>query len=296
MGIQARVYDLKRASDLPLEVDFVEGDIRDFEKIKIAVKDCEVVYHLVGLLPHLRAGRETMQAVNVGGTENVLRAASEAGVKRVVFLSSSEVYGRPRIVPMPENHPLDPIGEYGRNKVAAEGICRNYHEKTGIEVVILRPTTLVGPGIKEPAFLKSMKLAKRAPFFCIGKGDNRFQMVYVDDVAKACVIASGKDGISGEEFNLGSENVLPLREQFIQLAKYLKRKPRIFSIPPGLFKAIMRILNRFGLSPMEPDHFELADSDFIMDINKAKDKLGWTPTKNNMEMIIETYKWYLTNF
>ncbi len=291
-GTPVRVFDLTRSPRLPDEVEFIPGDVRDIEKLKEAVTGCDLVHHLVGIMPQARAPQETMQAVNVGGTENVLKAASERGVKRVVFVSSSEVYGEPKIVPMREDHPQKPIGEYGRNKVAAERLCQEYRDKTGIEVVILRPTTIVGPEMTEPTFLKTMKLAKTAPLMCIGKGHNRFQNVHVDDAADACILAAEKQGVDGEAFNLGAEGTLSFRRQMEEIAKYLDREPKIYSVPAWLFKAVLRILYPLGLSPLEPDHFFLADADFVMDVSKAKEKLGWVPAKTNLEMIIETYEWY----
>ena len=238
-GKKARVFDLTRSPRLPEEVEFLPGDIRDSEKVKPALAGCEVVFHLVALMPQAHARPATMQAVNVGGTKNVLAAASEQEVKRVVYLSSSEVYGRPQIAPMPESHSLAPIGEYGRNKVAGEKLCHEFRRQSGIEVVILRPTTLVGPGMTEPTFLRSLRLARHAPFFCLGKGENRFQMVHVEDVAEACRLAATKEGVDGEAFNLGSEGTLSFREQLRELAKYLGRKPKVYSVPAGFFKGIL---------------------------------------------------------
>jgi len=290
--VPVRVYDLERSDRLPEEIEFVEGDVRDFSRVGEATTGCDVVHHLVGIMPQARASRETMQAVNVGGTENVLRAASERGVKRVIFVSSSEVYGRPKSIPVREDHPLEPIGEYGRNKVEAEQRCREYRAKTGIETVILRPPTIVGPEMNEPTFLKSMEMARQARFFCVGRGDHRFQMAYVDDVADACILASRQEGVGGEAFNIGAEGTLPFRKQLEEVARYLGKRPKVVSIPAGLFKGIMRILYPLGLSPLEPDHLHLLDSDFVMDVSKAKEKLGWTPTRTDLEMLIETYEWY----
>jgi len=290
--VPVRVYDLARSERLPKDLEFVRGDIRDFDGVSDAVADCDVVYHLVGIMPQARAPQETMQAVNVGGMENVLRAASEQGTKRIVFVSSSEVYGRPRSIPVREDHPLEPIGEYGRNKVAAEKLCREYREETRVETVIVRPPTIVGPEMDEPTFLKNLEMARRGRFFCVGRGDHRFQMAFVDDVAEACILASQKAEVDGEVFNIGAEGTLPFRKQLEEIARYLGKRPKVRSIPAGLFKGIMRILYPLGLSPLEPDHLHLLDSDFVMDVSKAREKLGWTPTRTDLEMLIETFEWY----
>lgn len=292
-GMAVRVYDLRRSERLPEETEYFSGDIRDFDSLKKAMAGCGVAHHLVGIMPQARASRETMHAVNVGGTENVLRAASECGVKRVVFVSSSEVYGIPRAIPIPEDHPLGPIGEYGRNKVAAEKLCRDYSGAGNVETVILRPPTIVGPEMDEPTFLRSMEMARRGRFLCVGSGSHRFQMAYVDDVAEACALAAHTEGIDGEAFNIGAEGTLPFRRHMEEIAKHLGRRPKIRSIPLWLFKGIMKLLIPLGLSPLEPDHLHLLYADFVMDVTKAKRVLGWSPTRTDLDMLIETYDWYV---
>jgi nucleoside-diphosphate-sugar epimerase len=291
-GVPVRVFDLTRSERLPEGTEFIQGDIRDLDVLKGAVAGCDVVHHLVGIMPQARVPQRTMQAVNVGGTENVLRAASEQGVKRVVFVSSSEVYGRPQDIPIKEDDPLKPIGEYGRNKVAAEALCRDYSARGKVEAVILRPPTIVGPEMDEPTFLRSMEMARRGRFLCVGSGDHRFQMAFVDDVAEACVLAASKDDITDEAFNIGAEGTLPFRIQTEEIAKHLRLEPKIRSVPLWLFKGIINILIPLGLSPLEPDHLHLLYADFVMDVSKARTMLGWKPTRTDLQMLIETYDWY----
>lgn len=291
-GEPVRVFDRARSSRLPEGAEFRQGDVRDRAALAATARGCEIVFHLVGIMPQARMPEPEMRAINVGGLENTLAAAAGARVKRVVFLSSSEVYGRPMFSPMTEDHPLAPMGEYGRNKVSGEELCRRYRREEGLSVVMLRPTTIVGPEMTEPTFLRGMAAAHWAPFFSIGSGEHRFQMVYVGDVAEACILASRREGVDGEAFNLGSERTLCFRDQLRALAEHLGRRPKIYSLPVGLFKGIMRTFHLLGIAPMEPDHYELADADFVLDIAKARDRLGFRPSKTNLEMIYETYEWY----
>jgi len=291
-GATVAVYDLARSPELPPAAEFIAGDIRDRDKLRSAAAGRDTVFNLVGIMPQARASDEVMRAVNVTGAENALIAAAEAGARRLVFVSSSEIYGAPRTSPIGEDHPQTPIGEYGRNKVEAEALCQDYRRRTGLQVVILRPSTIVGPGITEPTFVKGMKYSGWMPLCCVGPGDNRFQMVELGDTAEACLLAAEKDGVDGEAFNLGAEGTLPFKRQLEELAKYLGRQPRVFCVPAGPFKAVMRLLTRLRLCPMEPDHYELADADYVMDVRKAARMLGWRPTKTNLEMIHETYDWH----
>src|SRR3990172_1871631 len=136
-GERVRGVDIARAKTLHNDVEFIQGDVRDADKLRDAAKGCEVVYHLVGIMPQARAPKDAMIAINVGGTKNAIDAAVSAGAKRFVFASSSEVYGEPIDVPMKETHARAPIGEYGRNKVEAEDLCMNYLADKKIELAIL---------------------------------------------------------------------------------------------------------------------------------------------------------------
>lgn len=293
-AIPVRIHDLVRSPRLPGDTEFVRGDIRDYDRVRAVMEGCVAVHHLVGIMPQARAPEETMQAVNVGGTENVLRAAAERGVKRVVFVSSSEVYGRPKRIPIREEHPLEPIGEYGRNKVEAERLCDEYRKRARIETVILRPPTIVGPEMAEPTFLRNLEMARKGRFFCVGSGNHRFQMAFVNDVAEACILAAEKSGIDGEIFNIGAEGTLPFKKQLEEISRYLGKETRVRSVPCGLFKILMKILHPLGLSPLEPDHIHLLYSDFVMDVGRAKEKLGWVPTRTDLQMLTETYEWYVS--
>jgi nucleoside-diphosphate-sugar epimerase len=144
----------------------------------------------------------------------------------------------------------------------------------------------------EPTFLRNMEMASRGLFFCVGAGNHRFQMAYVDDVADACVRAARIKGIDGEAFNIGAEHTLPFRQQMEKIAEHLKMKPSIRSVPIWVFKSLMRVLIPLGLSPLEPDHLHLLYSDFVMDVTKARKLLGWEPSRTDLEMLIETYDWY----
>lgn len=293
-GKKVRVFDLEKLIELPSEVEFIKGDIRDYQVVEKACEDIDVVYHLVALMPQRKADKKTMVDVNVVGTENVLKASLEKGLKKVVFLSSSEVYGAPEKIPITEDSKLNPIGEYGKNKVEAEKLCLKYYKEKGLPVVILRPMTIVGPGIDIEPFPTILERgSKGKALFMIGDGSQRFQMVDVVDCAEACILAAEKDEATEEIFNLGSESVPSFRELAEEIKKHAQSKSRIYSVNPKLAKAFLRILDIFGLSPLEKDHYMLIEIEFVLDISKAKKILGWSPRKNNFQMAKEIFDWYI---
>ena len=122
------VFDA-REIDIPevrSRVKFVKGDIRDLDNVSRACNGTDLVFHLAAAVPLTRAGR-TFQDINLGGTRNVLDAAVKHKISRVVHVSTSAVYGVPRELPINENSPFNPLGQYGRAKLQAEVICRGNH-------------------------------------------------------------------------------------------------------------------------------------------------------------------------
>lgn len=291
-GERVRVYDLARSEDLDARAEFTAGDIRDGALLQSAAEGAEVIHHLVGLMPQARAAAELMQAVNVEGTRNALAAAVAVKARRLIFLSSMEVYGFPERSPFDEEHPRRPVGEYGRNKVEAEALCLEYQKKYGLETVSLRPSTLVGPGLNEPTFLRLLDLLDHPPFIfpLPGGGRSRFQMTAVRDCVSACILAAEKNEAAGRAFNIGADDTLSMRDQAAELLRRMGQTTRFLPLPAALTRGALLLAYRLGLSQLEPDHVKLMDTDMVMDCAKAKQILGWRPEQSNLEMIIETYQ------
>ena len=130
------------------EVELIEGDLQSYERVHNAVRGCEVAFHL-GALPSVPRSIQdplTSNATNVIGTLNVLLAARDEGLRRVVHASSSSLYGASRELPKQEQMPALPIAPYAVSKLAAEGYCRAFHEVYGLETVALRYFNVFGPG------------------------------------------------------------------------------------------------------------------------------------------------------
>src|SRR2546427_11363127 len=142
-GHDVRTLDVVPLDDAELErtVEELRGDIRDRESVRTLVDGADVVVHAAAALP-IQASRESIRSVNVGGTENVLRAADDAGVRRGVFISSTAVYGVPEKHPIEEDDPLVGVGWYGESKSGAGALCRG----AGGGTTAVRRKTVIGPG------------------------------------------------------------------------------------------------------------------------------------------------------
>src|SRR5262249_33464362 len=151
-------------------------------------------------------------AMNLAAVEHVLDAARDAGVRKVVFISSSGVYGIPRTVPCTEDHPQRPLGAYGRSKIAAEERCQEALAR-GLDVTIFRPMTLFGPRMTGVFLILFDWVRQGKRVYVLGHGRNRVQMVSARDVVDACVLAAERPESRGAVMNLGADEVPTVRGQ-----------------------------------------------------------------------------------
>jgi nucleoside-diphosphate-sugar epimerase len=196
-----------------LDVEIVEGELRSYERVHNAVRTTEVVYHLgaLGSVPRSVQDPLTSSAVNVEGTLNVLLAARDEGVRRVVFSSSTSVYGSTRQLPTREDSPPDPISPYGVAKLAAERYCISFSRVyESFESVVLRYFNVFGPrqspfsqyAAVVPRFVTAIDAGR--PVEIHGDGEQSRDFTYVGNVVDATVRAGDAAGASGEIFNVAA--------------------------------------------------------------------------------------------
>ncbi|MDX6408715.1 MAG: hypothetical protein QOE13_1786 [Gaiellaceae bacterium] len=291
-GHDVRTLDVVPLDDAELErsVDEVRGDIRDRDSVAKLVGGADVVVHAAAALP-IQASRDSIRSVNVGGTENVLRAAKEAGVRRVVFISSTAVYGVPEKHPIEEDDPLVGVGAYGESKIDAEGLCR----VAAAETTIVRPKTFIGPerlGVFEILF-DWIREGRR--IYTLGKGHNRYQLLAVEDLVDAIVRAAEEPKAARETFNVGATEFGTVRSDLQALIDHAGSSSRLQPVPVKPAEIALRGLELMRVSPLAEWHYKTAHKDSFVDVSKAQQLLGWQPRLSNCDALIETYDWYLAN-
>lgn len=225
-GYQVRVLDnfatgrRENLLHLPDEINLVEGDIQSYERVHNAVRGCELVFHLAALpsVPRSIQDPLTSNASNVTGTLNVLLAARDEGVRRVIFASSSSVYGANQELPKREDMPALPIAPYGVAKLAAESYCRAFFEVYGLETVALRYFNVFGPrqdplsqyAAVIPNFITAF-LEDRQPVV-YGDGENSRDFTYVDNAVEANLLAAKAEAVAGRTFNIACGERITLNE------------------------------------------------------------------------------------
>jgi nucleoside-diphosphate-sugar epimerase len=290
-GAVCRVFDLVDADDRATDVAFHQGDVRDFPAVFEACKGVDVIHHNVAQVP-LAKDRHLFQSVNIEGTENVLRAARKAGVRKTIITSSSAVFGIPRSNPVTEEIDPTPMEDYGRAKAEAEARCRCYAEY-GLDVTIVRPRTILGHGrlgIFQILF-EWVRTGYNIPV--LGTGDNLYQFVHADDLAEACIRAAGRPGAT--RYNIGSDRFASMRQTLEALCRHAGTGSRVVSIPMRPAELGMRLTSALGLSPLGAYHALVYGKSLYFDVAKAKAELGWQPRYSNQEMIVQSYDWYLSH-
>jgi nucleoside-diphosphate-sugar epimerase len=291
-GHQVRTLDVAPLNDPGLEasVEELQGDVRDRDRVDRLVADADIVVHAAAALP-IQASRDSIRSVNVTGTEHVLQAARAAGAKRVVFISSTAVYGVPEKHPIEEDDPLVGVGSYGESKIDAEALCR----VAGVETTIIRPKTFIGPerlGVFEILF-DWIREGRR--IYILGKGHNRYQLLAVEDLVDAVVRAADAPEAAGETFNVGATEFGTVRSDLQALIDHAGSTSRLRPVPVKPAEVALRGLELLRVSPLAEWHYKTAHRDSFVDVSKAQRLLGWEPRLSNRDALVATYDWYLAN-
>jgi nucleoside-diphosphate-sugar epimerase len=293
-GREVRTLDLAPLDEPELErsVEELRGDVRSPRDAAALVTGADVLVHAAAALP-IQASRDSIRSVNVGGTATVLAAALEAGVRRVVLVSSTAVYGVPKVHPIQEDDPLVGVGWYGESKIEAEEVTREFGRR-GLEFAIVRPKTFIGPerlGVFEILF---DWIRDNRRIYMLGDGSNRYQLLAVEDLVDAIVLAAEPDA-AGETLNVGAKEFGTVRSDLQALIDHAGSASRLTPVPARPAEVALRGLELLRVSPLAEWHYKTAHRDSFVDISKAERVLGWSPRFSNAEALCRTYDWYLAH-
>ncbi len=218
----------------------VEGDILDYELLTSAMKGADVVVHQAAQ-PGVRfsiKNPEKTHEVNVTGTLMVLKAAEKNEVKKVVFASSSSVYGVPKYLPLDEEHPTNPTSPYAASKLAAEKYCQVFQTIHGLNIVVLRYFSVYGPRMRPDLSLRSFveRVLSGQPPIIYGDGNQSRDWTYIDDAISATVAAIEREEAVGEVFNIGCGNRTTVNQAAHMIISLLGKEGEISPIHEPAYK------------------------------------------------------------
>ena len=289
-GIDLVAFDYPEAD----RIHFLQGDIRDRAAVQSLMPGMDYVVHCAAALPLYTP--EEIYSTEVEGTHILLDEALKNGIKRFVHISSTAVYGVPDHHPLFETDPVSGVGAYGEAKIQAEAWCTRYRQD-GLCVTVMRPKSFVGPE-RLGVFAIFYEWAREGRNFPqIGKGNNRYQLLDVDDVCQAIVQAFNQPAeVVNDTFNIGAAEYTTMRQDYQAVLDEAGFGKKIIGFPAGPVILALKVLEKLNLSPLYPWIYETASKDSFVSIDKAREKLGFAPQYSNQAAMIRNYHWYLDNY
>jgi nucleoside-diphosphate-sugar epimerase len=266
-------------------VDISEGDVADRQSLRRAVAGQQLVFHTAGKVSDWGSRREFWQA-NVEGTANVIAACREAGVKRLIHVSSLTVLGLPRSgVRVDEKTPPDDSVRdfYTISKIAGERLVREAHGSGGLETVVIRPGVIWGPG--DTTILPRLAaLLRRGRLVFIGRGANQLGLSHVENLSQGIILAALTPSAAGQIYHLTDGEEITARDAFCALAVALGVPPPRFALPfpivyflAALLEWTARLKNAATPPAFTRYGVRLVACDSRYDISKAQTELGYRP-------------------
>jgi nucleoside-diphosphate-sugar epimerase len=295
-GVVAFVRPSSRTDELvDLGVDLRAVDIRDLDDVLRNFGDFDVVYHLAAAFRTEHTDTDEFRRVNVGATAHLLSAARDRGVRRFVHSSTVGVQGHIDDPPATEEHPFAPGDHYQETKLQGELLARQEMERDGMEVTVVRPVGIYGPG--DTRFLKLFRPIARQRFVMIGSGEVLYHLTYVEDLVQGIVLAGRHPRAPGEVFTIGGSRYTTLNELVRLIARTLGVPGPRLRVPywPVHAASVVceRVFRSVGRSPpLYPRRVEFFSKDRAFDITKARTVLGFEPAVDLEDGLARTAQWY----
>ncbi len=289
-GYRCTNIDLVADQDTHPGLTSIQGDIRDtrlladlFEKERFSA-----VFHCAAMLAHDTIDDNALWTSNVDGTRNIAEACRRYGTRRLIFTSTNCLWASNPGHEVKEDEPPNPIELYGRSKLAAEEILKQY--ESDLAVITIRCPTIIDSGRLGLLAILFEFIQDNKKVWVVGDGSNRYQFIYAQDLATACIQTLDYD--RSDLFHIGSANVVSLRQVYEAIIRAAGTRARVAQLPKGPTIAAMQLAHKLGVSPLGPYHYRMIAEDFIFDTTHIRRQLGWQPTLTNEEMMVEAYRYY----
>ena len=241
--IRALVLPEEDASALePLGIEIVRGDVRDYQTVKRAAANCQLIFHLAAKTEASRPPRNALEEVNIQGTANVARAALHVGAGRLVFCSSGALYGRAiKNRSINEDTIPTPDSAYGKSKLLAERILLSHHQRDGLPVVVARTSAVFGP--RAMSWLNLFQTIASGRFRLIGAGDCHYHVADVLDVVEGIALCGSVKGVEGRTYVIAGSESVRLRDLIQTIGEEVGVTRLPMNLPAGPFR-LYEIANR----------------------------------------------------
>jgi NAD dependent epimerase/dehydratase len=236
--------------DILSQIEIFAGDIRDPNGVRTAMKDCSIVYHLAALIaiPFSYHSPDSYLETNVKGTLNVVQAAKDIGVERVLVTSTSEVYGTAQYVPIDESHPRQPQSPYSASKIGADSIADSFYRSFDLPLTIVRPFNTYGPRQSARAVIPTIisQLLNGAVEIKLGDISPTRDLLFVKDTVQGFLKITGCDKLIGHEVNIATESEISIVDLGQSLINKINPEARIVSDSVRLRPEKSEVFRLFG--------------------------------------------------
>jgi nucleoside-diphosphate-sugar epimerase len=290
LGDEVRVLDVWQDLSQPKEIQYFHGSVLNRELVRVALQGVDIVHHTAALVPLTKAG-EKFHQVNVEGSKIIMEESAAQKIKSFIHLSSSAIFGCPTC-PVDNNSSLNPVEIYGKSKLEGELVVREIASRTGINLIAVRPRTILGQGRLGIFQILFDWIKDNSNVYVIGNGNNKIQFLHAQDLIDAymLVCSVGKAGL----YNVGTDRFGTIREALENLCQYAKSNSKVISLPYSLAVNMLNLLDVFKLSPLAPWHYLTYGKSFYFDLHPLLE-LGWKPRYSNDEMLKEAFDNFLVD-
>lgn len=260
------------------KLDVFAGDIRDPYGVKEAMKDCDVVFHLAALIaiPFSYYSPDSYIDTNVKGTLNIVQAAKELGVKRVLITSTSEVYGTAQYVPIDEKHPRQPQSPYSASKMGADAIAESFYRSFNVPLTIVRPFNTFGPRQSARAVIPTIitQLLDGREEIQLGDITPTRDLLYVKDTVQGFIEIAKSETLIGEDCNIATESEISVGDLANDLIQQINPNAKI-------------VTDEKRIRPEKSEVFRLYGAN-----EKIKRNTNWHQAYTVHKGLEETIKWF----
>ena len=294
--VRALVRDAARARDLEAhQIALTTGDLRDPAALAAATAGVDVVYHIAAIYRQAGISADMYRQVNVAAVERIVEAAARAGVKRVVHCSTVGVHGDIERAPANEDAPLRPGDIYQETKLEGERLAREAGERLGIEVVVVRPSGIYGPGDRR--LLKLFRGVVRRRWITLGSGQIYYHLTHIDDLVEGFRLCGEHPAAAHRTYILAGAEVTTLNELVALIAEIAGvRTPRLHLPvwPVWAAGAVCEALCvPLGIEPpIYRRRVDFFTKSRAFDITRARTEIGYAPSVTLREGIRRTLDWY----
>jgi len=264
--------------DILSQIEIFAGDIRDPNGVRTAMKDCSIVYHLAALIaiPFSYHSPDSYIDTNVKGTLNIVQAAKDLGIERVLVTSTSEVYGTAQYIPIDENHPRQPQSPYSASKIGADSIADSFYRSFELPLTIVRPFNTYGPRQSARAVIPTIitQLLNGMEEIMLGDLTPTRDLLYVKDTVKGFVEIAKAASLIGHDCNIATQSEISVGDLANELIRQINPNARI-------------ITDKQRLRPQNSEVFRLYGSN-----EKILKHTNWKSEFSFSEGLAETIQWF----